>query len=86
MPNILQNQYNANMIGITRFDVVSFKKLAKLKNNHYNHLSEIGYIQYQELYQKTLSLLTLSDIEIENIIKRELVKHSQPLWWQIIIE
>lgn len=79
-------QYSTNMIGITQFDVASFRKLAKLKINHYRLLTEIGYMQYQDLYQNTLSLQTLSDREIENIVKRELVEHPQPLWWQIIVK
>lgn len=77
-------QYSTNMIGITRYDVASFKKLAGLKNNHYRLLVESGYPRYEELYQESLSLLTLSDIEIESIVKRELAIHPQPLWWQII--
>lgn len=77
-------QYSSNMIGITKYDVVSFKKLAGLKNNHYRLLVESGYPQYEELYQESLTLLTLSDVEIENIVKREISMHPQPLWWQII--
>ncbi len=77
-------QYSSNMIGITRYDVASFKKLAGLKNNHYRLLVESGYSQYEVFYQESLSLLTLSDVEIENIVKREISIHPQPLWWQII--
>lgn len=77
-------QYSTNMIGITRYDVSSFKKLVGLKSGHYRLLVESGYPQYKELYQESLSLLTLSDVEIESVVKRELAKHPQPLWWQII--
>lgn len=77
-------QYSTNMIGITQYDVASFKKLARLKNNHYKLLVESGFHQYEELYQESISLLTLSDIEIDSIVKRELAIHPQPLWWQII--
>ena len=77
-------QYSSNMIGITRYDVASFKKLAGLKKNHYRLLVDSGYPQYEDLCQESLSLLTLSDVEIENIVKREISMHPQPLWWQII--
>lgn len=77
-------QYSTNMIGITRYDVASFKKLAGLKNNHYRLLVESGFMQYVKLYQESKELQELSDVEIEQIIKRELAIHPQPLWWQII--
>lgn len=77
-------QYNTNMIGITRYDVASFKKLAGLKNEHYRLLAESGYTQYVKLYQESKELQELSDEEIGQIIKRELAIHPQPLWWQII--
>ncbi len=77
-------QYSTNMIGITRYDVTSFKKLAGLKNNHYKLLVECGDNQYDKLFQDSKRLLVLSDDEIESIVKRELAIHPQPLWWQII--
>ena len=77
-------QYSTNMIGITRYDVASFKKLAGLKNNHYKLLVESGYTKFGKLYQDSKALHLLSDDEIEQIVKRELAIHPQPLWWQII--
>lgn len=77
-------QYSFNMIGINRFDVASFRRLAGLKSNHYRLLTDVGYNQYESLIQKSESLLNLTDNEIESIINRELAKHQQPLWWQII--
>jgi len=77
-------QYSSNMIGINRFDVVIFKRLAGLKLNHYRLLIEIGYNQYEQLRQESESLQNLSDDEIQCIVKRELSIHQQPLWWQII--
>ncbi len=77
-------QYNTNMIGITRYDAASFKKLARLKNNHYKLLVESGYHQYEKLYKESMALQSLSDEEIERIVKREQNYHPQPLWWQII--
>lgn len=77
-------QYSTNMIGITRYDVASFKKLARLKNDHYKLLVECGYNQFEKLYQESKALQLLSDDEIERIVKRELSIHPQPLWWQII--
>lgn len=77
-------QYSSNMIGINKFDVVSFRRLADLKNNHYRLLSEAGYNQYRSLKQVSDLLQNLSDDEIESIVKRELIIHPQPLWWQII--
>lgn len=77
-------QYSSNMIGINLFDVASFRRLTGLKLNHYRLLAEAGYKQYEPLRQESESLLTLSDDEIETIVKRELAIHPQPLWWQII--
>ncbi len=77
-------QYSSNMIGINRFDVVSFRRLAGLKFNHYRLLTEAGYKQYELLKQESESIQNLSDDVIECIVKRELTIHQQPLWWQII--
>ena len=77
-------QYSSNMIGINRFDAASFRRLAGLKLNHYRLLTEAGYKQYESLRQESESLQNLSDDEIETIVKRELIIHQQPLWWQII--
>lgn len=77
-------QYNANMIGITCFDVITFKKLADYKITHYRMLIENGYVQYQDLYQDSEELKKLSDDEIVEIISNHLAIHPQPLWWQII--
>lgn len=77
-------QYGTNMIGITRYDVASFRKLAGLKNDHYRLLAESGYMQYVKLYQESKALQELTDEKIKQIIKRELAIHPQPLWWQII--
>lgn len=77
-------QYSTNMIGITRYDVASFRRLTGLKLNHYRLLSEIGYKQYESLLQDVESLQNQTDEEIEGIVQRELAVHPQPLWWQII--
>ena len=77
-------QYNANMIGITNFDVTSFKKLAKHKQTHYKMLVENGYPQYEYLCKESEALMNLSDEEINELINRKHKEHPQPLWWQII--
>lgn len=77
-------QYSSNMIGITKYDVASFRRLTGLKLNHYRLLKEAGYKQYEPLMQEVESLQNLSDDEIEIIVNRELAIHQQPLWWQII--
>lgn len=77
-------QYSSNMIGITKYDVTSFRRLTGLKLNHYKLLTEAGYKQYEPLRQEVESLQNLSDEEIESIVNRELAIHQQPLWWQII--
>ena len=77
-------QYSTNMIGITKYDVVSFRRLASLKYNHYTLLTDAGYKQFEPYRQENESLQNLSDDEIEIIVKRELAIHPQPLWWQII--
>ncbi len=77
-------QYSSNMIGINRFDVASFRRLAGLKLNHYRLLTDAGHKQYEPLRQESVSLQDLSDDEINSIVKRELAIHPQPLWWQII--
>ena len=77
-------QHSSNMIGINKFDTLNFRRLARLKNNHYKLLLDNGYMQFEEQYQICQSLQSLSEKQIENIINRELEIHSQPLWWQII--
>lgn len=77
-------QYNANLIGITCFDVPSFRKLLKLKNNHFRLLVKNGYVAYNELYEKSLKLADISDVEIKELISKQLSIHKQPLWWQIV--
>lgn len=77
-------QYSSNMIGINKFDVASFRRLAGLKHDHYRLLTEAGYVQFNRLNQDSETLQTLSDEEIESIVNRELTIHPQPLWWQII--
>jgi len=77
-------QYSSNMIGINRFDAASFRRLVELKLNHYRLLTKAGHKQYEPLRQESEALQNLSDEEIEDIVKRELEIHQQPLWWQII--
>lgn len=77
-------QYNNNLIGINRFDVESFKRLAELKKNHYKVLVEWGYLNYKKRLTQSEDLLLLSDDEIEELIKSQLAIHKQPLWWQIV--
>ena len=77
-------QYSANMIGITHFNVQNFRKLANHKMNHYRLLVENGYTQFVDLYSKTEQLSDLTDVEIQQILNKNLSIHKQPLWWQII--
>ena len=77
-------QYNSNMIGITNYDIPTFRKLAEYKKNHYQMLVENGYTQYQDLYEKSDELVCLSDDEIRDVLNRKMREHKQPLWWQII--
>lgn len=77
-------QYCSNMIGINKFNVEGFRRLARLKSEHYRLLIENGQTQYETQHQAATSLQHLTDAEIENAIKRGLAAHPQPLWWQII--
>ena len=77
-------QYSDNMIGINRFDIASFRRLAKHKNTHYKHLVEDGYPQYKSLLEESETLFDLTDDEIESLVAKGLLEHPQPLWWQII--
>ena len=77
-------QYENNLIGINRFDLDSFKRLAKLKYNHYKLLVDCGFSQYKKLLSDTEELLFFSDKSIEKIINSQMLIHEQPLWWQII--
>lgn len=77
-------QYSNNMIGITRYDSDSFRRLSLLKFNHYCLLLDAGHTQYLKLKRECESLLTLSESEICSIINQQLKVHPQPLWWQII--
>lgn len=77
-------QYNANMIGITNYDVQSFRKLASYKHTHYKMLVDRGYDQYQDMLTNSEELQNIPDDIIKEIINRNLMLHKQPLWWQII--
>ncbi len=77
-------QHDSNMIGINQHDLNSFKRMSHLKNLHYKFLLESGYKQYEKLYNRSESLLNLSDKAITEIIIQQLAKHKQPLWWQVI--
>lgn len=77
-------QYNNNLIGINRFDISSFRRLAFLKFNHYKLLVENGYDRFCVSLFKSKELLSLTDDEIKKTIKQQLSIHKQPLWWQII--
>lgn len=77
-------QHEANLIGINNFSIESFKKLSKLKHNHYRQLVGNGFGQYKQLLDDMEKLISLKDEEIEYIINAQLTCHKQPLWWQII--
>lgn len=77
-------QYDANMIGINCFDVPTFKRLANYKYCHYKILVEKGFPDYKSLLYESEKLLTVQDKGIETIISKQLEKHRQPLWWQVI--
>lgn len=77
-------QHDSNMIGINQHDLNSFRRMSKLKNLHYKFMLESGYKQYGELYDKSSSLLNISDKAITEIITQQLAKHKQPLWWQVV--
>lgn len=86
IPDALVNyrQYNHNMIGINCFDVASFKRLARLKHNHYRFLIDAGYSEFTALFKESVELQSVTDQEIEQLINKQLKIHKQPLWWQII--
>lgn len=77
-------QHSANMIGINCFDVPSFRRLSKFKVNHYQTLVKNGILGFEDLLTEAQGLINLSDVQIMSIINKQLVEHSQPLWWQII--
>ena len=77
-------QYSDNMIGINRFDVPSFRRLANHKNTHYRLLVENGCQQYKPLLEESEALLHLTDDEIAALVSKGLSEHPQPLWWQIV--
>lgn len=77
-------QHDSNMIGINQHDLNSFRQMSNLKNQHYKFLINSGLKQYEELYNRSKSLLNLSDEAIKEIIIQQIAKHKQPLWWQSI--
>lgn len=77
-------QYASNLIGINCFDVPTFRKLSRLKANHYRLLIEHGYSHYQNYLEDCEALSCIPDFEVEEIIANQLSIHKQPLWWQIV--
>ena len=76
-------QHNNNLIGIDDFSVDLFRKLIKLKIDHYKHLSVL-YPSYTDLWKEIIRLDNLSDEDITLLIQKNKEINSHPLWWENI--
>ncbi len=76
-------QHVDNLIGVGYYNLSNFKKLSKLKVDHFNYLSEFDefFLPYKISSEKNTMI---SDQEIEKIIinKQSIIKY--PLWWEIV--
>jgi glycosyltransferase involved in cell wall biosynthesis len=82
IPESLTNyrQHTNNAIGLNNLSIELFRKLSKLKIEHYNALQQKFSI-YNSYYANSLNLLSLKDEEIKKIITN---KKEYPLWWEMI--
>lgn len=76
-------QHSNNLIGIDDFSLELFKKLVRLKVEHYQFIYAI-YPEYATYLNDTMSLLNYDDNAILTIIENNKKRNPHPLWWENI--
>ena len=76
-------QHDNNLIGIDDFSVSLFRKLIKLKIEHYSFMNVL-YPSYMLLLGEARSLESLTDDELSALIKKNKNANAHPLWWENI--
>lgn len=76
-------QHNDNLIGIGQLTVDLFRKMSKLKLEHYIYLTQLDPF-FSSLKDKYLQLVQMNDNQIESILNIQKTKNKYPLWWESI--
>lgn len=78
-------QHANNEIGIEDFKVSSFKKMVKLKKEHYEQLSEeCNETSFENYIRECNVLYNIDDEKIIQTIKKNKLTNEYPLWWENI--
>lgn len=76
-------QHDNNAIGITYKNIEGFKRMIKLKIQHYEYLLQSSSCQdFEKRLLDTKRLLSYNDEELNQIIKKNTI--NNPLWWENI--
>lgn len=76
-------QHGNNLIGIDNFSIELFRKLIKLKIEHYDYLCKI-YPSYESLLEESKELEHITNDVIISLIKKNKEINAHPLWWENI--
>lgn len=76
-------QYIDNLIGIGYYNIKNFKKLSKLKFDHFDQLAKNDPF-FESYKEKSKRNLQLSDETIYKIINKKKKEIENPLWWEIV--
>jgi len=76
-------QHFNNLIGISSFSVEMFRRLAKLKIQHFDSLSQWNNF-FSPYADKAKSLEYLTDEEIKELLNERQKENPYPLWWEFI--
>lgn len=76
-------QHSNNLIGVDNFTLDLFKRMLKLKIEHYKYMVKL-YPKYQDLLDNTMSLMSYNDNQLHDIIVKNSTINNHPLWWENI--
>lgn len=76
-------QHSNNLIGISSFSVEMFRRLTKLKMQHFDSLSKWN-IFFSPYADKAKFLEYLTDEEIKKLLNERQKENPYPLWWEVI--
>ena len=76
-------QHYDNLIGAGYYNVTNFRKMAQLKYEHFEFLSERDSF-FIPLMENSVRALQMTESEIEDTLREKSVKINNPLWWEIV--
>lgn len=78
-------QHTNNEIGIGILEISSFKKMIRLKKEHYHHISKIDNSnKIKKRMEMCDTMENLDDDEIAYILNKNQIINQYPLWWENI--